>query len=540
MPFCRLAAHRLAGSVFCCVFALASLTSFSCLAASPAWQAPESSATQDDQPSQEEPVVEEKPMAKEEPTAEENGGEPKAQSKAEDKSKKAAPETTEITSESLRDVSVLKGILESTDATEVKVDIEKWSDLKISKVVDQGAVSTGDIILEFDTETIDKAIVEAEFALKAAEFAHQLAELESKSAKQSVEQDMELAKHDWKVAQEDYEYYKSVTVPERQIDLEFSEKSAGYYLEYAKDELDQLTQMYTEDELTEESEAIVLKRAQRSVESSARSRDRSMIRIARSRKFEHPRRDTSEEADLRRAKLSFDRDSVRLPIDLEKANVKLAKAAFELEEKKKSLDQLKSDREKMAIRAPATGVLYYGKSDRGKWKSPGKGSSKALEIDQKIDAKSIVMTIIDPSELIVRCNIEEESLSDFKTELVGKAKFAAIGEEIVPVAIEAIAQFPLADGKFDCKVKLQNVPLTARPGMSCKAAFLVYEKADALVAPKASVHSDDEGFTNYVYTLGDDDDPVKTEVKTGRTIDKKVEILAGLSKGDKILKKKPE
>ena len=213
MSSCRLAAHRLAGSVFCCVFALASLTSFSCLAASPAWQAPESSATQDDQPSQEEPVVEEKPMAKEEPTAEENGGEPKAQSKAEDKSKKAAPETTEITSESLRDVSVLKGILESTDATEVKVDIEKWSDLKISKVVDQGAVSTGDIILEFDTETIDKAIVEAEFALKTAEFAHQLAELESKSAKQSVEQDMELAKHDWKVAQEDYEYYKSVTVP---------------------------------------------------------------------------------------------------------------------------------------------------------------------------------------------------------------------------------------------------------------------------------------------------------------------------------------
>ena len=132
---------------------------------------------------------------------------------------------------------------------------------------------------------------------------------------------------------------------------------------------------------------------------------RDRIRIARSRKFEHPRRDTSEEADLRRAKLSFDRDSVRLPIDLEKANVKLAKAAFELENKKKALDRLKSDREKMVIRAPATGVLYYGKSDRGKWKSPGKGSSKALEIDQSIDAKSIVMTIIDPSELIVRCNI---------------------------------------------------------------------------------------------------------------------------------------
>ena len=534
MPFCRLAAHRLAGSVFCCAFALASLTSFSCLAASPVWQTPESNATQDDQQSQEEAVSQEKPVAAE------NGGEAKAKSETEKEAKKAAAETIEITSEPMRDVSVLSGILESTAATEVKVDVEKWSDLKISKVVDQGAVSTGDIILEFDTESIDKAIVEAEFALKTAEFAHQLAELESKSAKQSVEQDMELAKHDWKVAQEDNEYYKSVTVPERQIDLEFSEKSAGYSLEYAQDELDQLTQMYTEDELTEESEAIVLKRAQRSVESSTRWRDRSMIRIARSRKFEHPRRDTSEEADLRRAKLSFDRDSVRLPIDLEKANVKLAKAAFELENKKKALDRLKSDREKMVIRAPATGVLYYGKSDRGKWKSPGKGSSKALEIDQSIDAKSIVMTIIDPSELIVRCNIEEKNLSDFKTEMAGKAKFAALGEEIIPVAVESISQFPLADGKFDCKVKLQSVPLTARPGMSCKAAFLVYDQADALVAPKASVHSDDEGFTNYVYTLGDDDDPVKTDVQTGRTIDKKVEILSGLNKGDKILKKKPE
>jgi len=267
MPFCRLAAHRLA--VFCCAFALASLTGFSSLEASPVWQTPESSATQDDNSSQEEPVAD----AEDKPVAQENEDE----TKAEDESKKDAPETIEITSEPMRDVSVLSGILESTAATEVKVDIKKWSDLKISKVVDQGAVSAGDIILEFDTESIDKAIVEAEFALKTAEFAHQLAELESKSAKQSVEQDLELAKHDWKVAQEDYEYYKSVTIPERQIDLEFSEKSAGYYLEYAQDELDQLTQMYTEDELTEESEAIVLKRAQRSVESSTRWRDRSMM-----------------------------------------------------------------------------------------------------------------------------------------------------------------------------------------------------------------------------------------------------------------------
>ena len=119
MPFCRLAAHRLAGSVFCCAFALASLTSFSCLAASPVWQTPESNATQDDQQSQEEAVSQEKPVAAE------NGGEAKAKSETEKEAKKAAAETIEITSEPMRDVSVLSGILESTAATEVKVDVEK-------------------------------------------------------------------------------------------------------------------------------------------------------------------------------------------------------------------------------------------------------------------------------------------------------------------------------------------------------------------------------------------------------------------------------
>ena len=83
-------------------------------------------------------------------------------------------------------------------------------------------------------------------------------------------------------------------------------------LEYSQDELDQLEKMYTEDELTEESEEIVLKRARRSVESAERSRDRSLLRVQRQREMDVPREKIQKEEALKRDQVSYDRSQITL------------------------------------------------------------------------------------------------------------------------------------------------------------------------------------------------------------------------------------
>jgi len=409
---------------------------------------------------------------------------------------KKKPETIEVAIKPFRVFKTIKGLLESEKALEVKTDFKNWKDLKIKTVAKQGKVAQGDLLVELDTESIDKAITEAKFGLRSAEFSQQLAALETKRAAQSFELENAIAKLSWQSAQEDNQYYKETTVPQREKDLKYSEKTSGYYLEYSKDELDQLTQMYTEDELTEESEAIVLKRAKRDVESAEHRRDQSLRSIQRSRKYQNPRRDQQEEHSFAKSRMQFEKSKVVLPIEKDKAEIAFEKADFELSQKQKALKELTEDRAKMTINAEAGGILFYGECDRGKW-----SGKRDLKQDSKVPAKGVVMTVVDAGQLIIRASVEEANLSSFAAGLSGKAKFEASDGKVVPCTIDSIDRIPLEDGKYDCKVTMQDIPADLIPGMGCKMSFLTYVNNDAIVVPKKSVFSDDEEFTHYVYLV---------------------------------------
>ena len=71
-----------------------------------------------------------------------------------------------------------------------------------------------------------------------------------------------------KLAKQAFDNYQQVDRDRSVANANFSLKSAEASLANAMEELKQLEQMYKEDELTEESEEIVLKRAQQAVESA--------------------------------------------------------------------------------------------------------------------------------------------------------------------------------------------------------------------------------------------------------------------------------
>jgi multidrug efflux pump subunit AcrA (membrane-fusion protein) len=461
-----------------------------------------------------------------------------AEKPAAEEPKKKPVKTVEAKKQPVAVYKTIDGRLESKQVVEIETNFKKWTDLKISSVAKQGQVQQGDALIAFDTESIDKAIVEAEFALRSASFAHQLASLAAENASRTFELDTTMAELAWKNAQEDNQYYKDVDVPQRGKDLDYNEKTAGYYAEYAKDELDQLQQMYTEDELTEESEAIVLKRAERDVESAQRWFESSMRYILKSRKFDHPRADKRQAHAFNRARMVYQKSKITLPITKQKAEIALEKAAFELEQKQTALDELKADRQLMTVVAPVAGFLFYGECDRGEW---GKGvGSRDLKIDDKVKAKGVVMTIVDATQLAVRSKVGEDDLDDISAGMFGQAKFESAGGKIVGVSVDSIDQVPRSEGKHDCVISLNDdLGASLLPGVKCKVNFKVYENNDAIVVAKDSVFSDDDDFTHYVYVHQEDGEAVRTEVGIGRTSGKVVEVVKGLEAGDKIRKTKP-
>ena len=454
--------------------------------------------------------------------------------------KKKTP-TVKVSTEPMTAFESFGGTFESTEMKEVKAEFETWSDLKIEEVVEQGAVVTsGQVLMKLDTQSIQKAIKEAEFALKSAEFDLESAKLDMKEANETFELDKALAERTRENAKQDYEYYLNTQLPDRMDDLAFSEKSAGYFLEYSKDELDQLEQMYTEDELTEESEEIVLKRARRSVESAERNKKRSLRRVERDRQTNVPREKIAREESLKRSELAFQRSMATLPVSKQKKEIALAKAEFNFQEKARKLAELKQDFANMVVKSPAAGIVYYGKCNRGKW-TGGTGSPKrSLKPEKKVVANSVLMTIVDVGKVMVRADLSETQVNSLSPGMRGKAKLNTASANVIPATIKSLTRIPLDTGKYDCQVVVENIPADGKimPGMGCKLSFSVYENQAALVAPKASVFSDDGGVTHYVYVVSGDESTRKV-VTVGRVSGGNIEILDGLTDGDEIAKSKP-
>ena len=457
-----------------------------------------------------------------------------------DESKKIA--TVDLKLSPISVYETVDGIFESTNTSEVETDFENWKDLKISEVISEGQkVTKGQIVVALDTESMEKAVKEAEFGLKNLEFALRAAELEMKEVEATLVLDGALADRTWNNAQQDAEYFQNVELPQRIKDLDFSEKTAGYFLEYSQDELDQLEQMYTEDELTEESEEIVLKRARRSVESAGRGKDRTMQRVKRDRDFTVPRDVKSREDSLKRAELTYQKSQVTLPIKKEKAELALAQAKFNYDKKKETLEDLYSDQKKMNVLSPMNGVLYYGKCVRGKWVGGTGAPKRRLEKDKKVTAKTVIMTVVDLNQMMVRANLDESKLGALQQGMQGTAMVKTAGKQKMPVSVKSVGKIPMDDGKYDCQIEIggMNGDALVMPGMGCKLSFLVHESAESLVAPKASVFSDDGGITHYVYVV-DGMDSEKRMVRVGHTSGDQIEIVDGVTVNDKIAKTKPK
>jgi multidrug efflux pump subunit AcrA (membrane-fusion protein) len=74
--------------------------------------------------------------------------------------------------------------------------------------------------------------------------------------------------------------------------------------------------------------------------------------------------------------------------------------------------------------------------------------------------------------------------------------------------------------------------------MTCQATVKVYENKSALVIPTGMVQTDEEDETTKYVMLVDpeEEEPVRRDVKLGRSKDKLVEVLKGLEEGDEIVK----
>lgn len=457
---------------------------------------------------------------------------------ADAKAAKSDPPTHTVKRGAIRSRVPLDAVLESTEMSPVRIPAKAVTEVTVLEAVPHGArVRKGDSLVKIDLEKLREQIEDLELDRPAGVLALELAEAEVANLAQTTPFKLEAAKRAQRNATEDLAYFESVGRASREKGVAFNLKSADQRLEGAREEFNQLKKMYDADDLTEETEEIILKRQKFAVESSEYFVETTKQSAELSLKTTLPR----EHEALRTAKRDQDVAAAyaeeTLGRTLAKKRLDLEKTRRDQKKAEKRLADLKKDLEEMTVTAPMDGLVYYGACEDGKWTTAA-ALAKRLIPGGKLAAREIFMTVVNPDKLVLRAIAPEAEVGKLKAGLEGQAAPVAAPDRKLPVKLDELGFVPLPGGGFEVRLSLVK-PAGVRlvPGMNCKVSLEGGRQANVLLAPKDAVFG--EGGEKYVYVAAKGA-AQKRPVKTGLSDDQNVEIEAGLEAGDKILTRKPE
>jgi len=472
-------------------------------------------------------------------------GKPAAPAAAEKKAAdKPAPPETETVKQMPFHVDVsLKGNFVSVETNDVVLRPQTWSTFKVDRAVPHGTwVREGETLVWLDKEKLEEAIKSAKTALELSKHDYVIAAADLKMQEKSLaldKQSIELARQN---ANDELQHFQKVG---RELAEEMARnrlKSSEFTLEYYQEELNQLEKMYKADDLTEETEEIILKRARKQVEFAQFNLQLARDTVQQSLEKRIPQQAKLLEENAERYNLLHAKSQVTLPIGVEKAKLALDKMKLQIQLASEKLDKLQADLELMDIKAPAEGVVYYGQWDQGQWSGKSTADAK-LRKGGTLTANQVFMTIVAPRNLEVSATVEEKDLHLVSAGIGGKVVPTAFPDTKLQAVVATVSPVPVAKEKFQCRLKLK--PLTAiqkiMPGMTCEVKLTAYQNPRAIVLPETAVFSEDkDDDQKYVYLALDGGKHKKQPVQTGHKSDKKIEIVSGLTVGDKYLLSKPK
>jgi HlyD family secretion protein len=464
-----------------------------------------------------------------------------------DKAEKSSSEPTKFTVAKAPfqiDVS-LDGVFEARESAEVILVPESWSEWTVREAVPQGtAVKAGDVILKFDSRKLDEAIKELEAAQKVSELTQRQLEGDLGLQEKTQPLDMRAAERGKRTADEDLKRFLEKDRDLQTRSADFQLKQSEERLAYIEEELKQLEKMYRGGDLREETEEIILRRQRDEVEAARFGVERAKSARDEILKTSIPREDEKLHDGAERASIDLEKARLTAPIGITKTRLELEKLRTENAKTTEKLEKLRRDQTLMNLKAPRSGVVYYGACKLGVWAT---GSSVASELQPGHSAQphEVLMTIIEPSSLAVRAVVPESQLHLLQAGLTGRVVATAFPDERLSATLGELPKYPDVSGKFPVRLTLDAARLAKlehrpAPGMTCTVKLVPFKKTDALAIPAKGVFSD-EGADSPDYVFVElDGKPQRREVKVGHRSGDQAEITDGLKEGDKVLLKRPE
>jgi RND family efflux transporter MFP subunit len=229
------------------------------------------------------------------------------------------------------------------------------------------------------------------------------------------------------------------------------------------------------------------------------------------------------EATTALAKTTFERQK-RLWDQKIGSEIQFLQAKTSYNSQKNTLKQLKIQLEKSAIKAPFSGIIDDVIKDEGTVVAPGPGAE--------------LFRIINLSNMYIEAAVPETYISDVTKGKGVEVYFPVLGERIDAKVRQSGNFINPANRTYQIEIAIPNSKNNIKPNLTAKLKINDYTNKESILIPQ-SIISENAAGEQYVYLIKDEKDnegiAAQTVVKTGKTQGDVIEILEGISTGDKLI-----
>ncbi len=421
-----------------------------------------------------------------------------------------------------------------SQSSPVRIDPEAWPTFKIISIANHGSIVKKDqALVVFETEEFEKKLADTRQAIAAETLALAAAELALATLQKTVPENLARLKRDAEEAAEKLGYFtatsRKISEEKADYDLRRTEQMVASY----EEELKQLRQMYEADDITEETEEIILEKQKFAVESAKFSLKSEILDHKRIKELTIPREGVELQEKSDDAALVLETGSKELPRSIEQKKVEVAGLKTSLARNQKLLADLESDRKFFEIKAPADGTFYFGSIEEGKWTTGD--LIKVLVPGGSAPAEKAFGTFIPSNtSVIIQAFLNQATAQALAPGAKGIATLKGRTDTPIPVTLESLSSTPNPDKAYPA-VFIAEWPdgKPAITGQSLSIDLVSYTSPNAIVVPTKALTFGPVGWTAEVKLA--DGKTERRPVTRGKSSEDKTEITTGLEAGQVVI-----
>ena len=319
-------------------------------------------------------------------------------------------------------------------------------------------------------------------------------------------------------------------------------KAPKHRLEATREELKQLKMMYEADDLTEQTEEIILKRQEFAVQSSELSLKHTELATKRALEVTLPRRAVALETEAKGSAIELEKAEKNLPRGLENARLDLESARTAAAREKDELAKVEKDAALFEIKAAADGIFYHGSLDEGRW-SLGELAKVLVKGGRVPFIRPFASIVPADADLGLTAHVDEAMARVLKAQLKGSLTAAGREDVALSATVQSVASVPGNDGRYRVdllpewpeKDKLEwPADIDVAPGMTFECRFVIHREDAAITVPLKALNPAEGEYLDRPGQDGRRQSETRP-VSRGRVNGDEVEVTAGLEGGQVVI-----